>query len=218
VRSRGVTGLRFSIGEPRVEPSAVTPTLLFPLRVKETTGAQVHAIALRCQIRIEARQRTYAPREQARLADLFGAPARWSETLRSLVWTHLSLMVPAFRDGIEVPLPVACTYDLEVAGARYFQALEEGEVLLLFLFSGSVFVKGPSGFQVEQVPWDREAICRLPVRLWREMMERYFPGGGWIRLRRESLEALGRFKSERALLTWDDTVTALVEQAQERAR
>ena len=44
----------------------------------------MHSIALRTQIRIEPRHRTYAPEEQARLVDLFGEPARWGETLNPL--------------------------------------------------------------------------------------------------------------------------------------
>ena len=29
--------------------------------------------------------------------------------------------------------------------------------------------------QVAQIPWDREAAFRLPVRVWKEMMEQYYP-------------------------------------------
>ena len=202
--------LGFSITGVHAEPHAAVPTAVFRLRVSEITGAAVHAVVLRCQIRIEARRRSYTPEQQERLGDLFGAPERWAETLQSFQWTNAVVLVPAFEGSVEIDLPVACTYDLEVAAARYFQAVETGEVPLLFLFSGTAFVKTERGFQVEQVPWDRECSYRLPPGFRRELMDHYFPGAGWLRLRRENLEALERFKAQRSLLTWDDTIEALL--------
>ncbi len=60
----------------------------------------------------------------------------------------------------------------------------------MLLFSGTVFTRGETGFAVEQLSWSLEARCRLPVAVWRELMDHYFPGGGWIRLDRETLDAL----------------------------
>ena len=171
-------------------------------------GERIHAIALRCQIRIEPHRRRYSSAEQAkRLLELFGEPARWGDTLKPLLWTHVTVDGAGFHGRRStVDLPVTCTYDFEVAAAKYFQALDDGEIPLLFLFSGTVFTRGATGFSVEQVPWEKEAAFRLPVRVWRELMDHYFPGSAWIRLRRETLDALQRFKAERALPTWDDAV------------
>ena len=36
----------------------------------------------------------------------------------------------------EVDVPVSCSYDLEVASARYLQGLDDGTIPLLMLFSG----------------------------------------------------------------------------------
>jgi hypothetical protein len=127
-------------------------------------------------------------------------------------------MVPGFESRTEVDLPLGCTYDFEVASAKYFHALDEGEVPLVFLFSGTVFTRGETGFSVEPVPWHKEAAYRLPVRVWRDLMDRYFPGSAWIRLGRESFDALHRFKGERALPTWDEAIDALLRQATERAQ
>ncbi len=49
-------------------------------------------------------------------------------------------MVPGFTSVTETELPVPCTYDLEVASARYLQALDDGTIPLLLLFSGTVFI------------------------------------------------------------------------------
>jgi hypothetical protein len=105
---------------------------------------------------------------------------------------------------------MTCTYDFEVAAAKYFEGLDGGEIPLLFLFSGTVFTPGAAGFMVERVPWEKEAAFRLPVSVWREVMDLYFPNSAWIRLTRESRDALQRFKAERALPTWDDVVEVLL--------
>jgi hypothetical protein len=199
----------------RAERYAAAPTLVFRLRVAETTGERVHAIALRCQLRVEPHLRRYTDGEAERLIDLFGEQHRWGETLKPLQFAAVSQMVPGFTGGVEVDLPVACSYDLEVAAARYFHALADGEIPLLLLFSGTVFVHRPGGFSVEQVPWHSEASFRLPVAVWRELMDLYFPNSAWIRMRRETFDALQRFKSRQAIPTWDNALEALLKQAGE---
>ncbi|HEY2290589.1 MAG TPA: DUF6084 family protein [Thermoanaerobaculia bacterium] len=208
-----MTALDFSVLGARAEPYAAVPTLMLRLRITESTGERVHAIALRCQIQIEPRQRHYTAAEEERLLELFGEPSRWGETLKTILWTHASLMVPGFQESREVDLPVACTYDFEVTAAKYFHALDDGEIPLLLLFSGTVFTRGQNGFSVEQVPWEKEAPFRLPVAVWRELMDRYFPGSAWLRLRRETFDALHQFRGRRALPTWDDAIEALLHEA-----
>ncbi len=63
---------------------AAAPTLLFGCRSARTSGVRVHAMALRCQIRIEPQRRHYDPDEAGRLLDLFGDRARWGDTLKPL--------------------------------------------------------------------------------------------------------------------------------------
>jgi len=211
-----MSDLTFSVSDVRVEPYAVVPTLIFRLRIGEHTGERIHAIALRCQIQIEPRQRRYSPGEEVQLLELFGAPERWGDSLHSLLWTQASLMVPGFHGETEIELPLACTYDFEVVAAKYLESLETGAVPLLFLFSGTIFTRGQLGFSVEQIPRDKEAPFRLPIKLWRDLMDRYFPGTAWIRLRRENFDALYRFKGRRALPSWDDAVMALLKEAGEK--
>jgi hypothetical protein len=211
-----VATLAFDCVDARAERFAAVPTLAFTLRVAETTGETVHAIALRTQIRIEPHRRRYTPAEQQRLHDLFGDASRWSDTLKPIQVTTVASMVPGFTGSVRTDLMVPCTYDLEVASARYLHGLDGAEVPLLLLFSGTVFVKRERGFAVEQVPWSAESAYRLPVRVWRDMVDRYFPNSGWIRLSNDTLDALGRFKSRQALPTWDSTVGALLA-AQDRA-
>lgn len=206
----------FRVTGARAEPHAAVPTLCFGLAI-EAAGARVESIALRCQIRIEPHRRRYGRREEERLTELFGETARWGDTLKPFLWTHASTIVPGFAGATEAELPVPVTYDLEVAAGKYFHALEDGHVPALFLFSGTLFAEGPTGLRIHQVPWDREASFRLPVRVWRELMDAYFPGAGWLRLRRDTLDGLQKAKVRRALATWDDVVVALLRDAGEAA-
>ena len=195
------------------ERYAATPTVTFALTITERTGVRVHAIALRCQIRIEPHRRRYSAAEAQRLHDLFGDPSRWAETVKPIQLATITTMVPAFTAVTEVDLPVPCTYDLEVASARYLQGLDDGAIPLLLLFSGTVFVATEEGFSVELVPWSAEATYRMPVSVWHDLVNLHFPGRAWLPCGRETLDALSAFKAKHALPTWDATLTALMAEA-----
>jgi hypothetical protein len=192
---------------------AATPTLTFQLAITERSGVRVHAIALRCQIRIEPHRRRYTAAEAERLHDLFGDTSRWADTVKPIQLATVTAMVPTFTAVTEVELPVPCTYDLEVASARYLQGLDDGTIPLLMLFSGTVFVATEQGFTVELVPWSAEASYRMPVSVWRELVDAHFPGSAWLRCSRETLDALSRYKARHALPTWDTTLADLLAQA-----
>ena len=205
-----MTDLSFEVVDVAPQQHAASPHLLFRLRVTESSGEVVHAIALRAQLRIEPQRRPYDPLEQEALTDLFGTSARYSATLKHFLWTHATAMVQGFDGSREFDLPVACTYDFDVSATKYLHALRGENVPLVLLFSGTVFTRGATGFSVEQLSWSLEARCLLPVSLWRALMDHYFPGAGWIRLDRATIDALARFKSERGLVSWDDALAALL--------
>ncbi|MFI1396204.1 DUF6084 family protein [Streptomyces sp. NPDC020681] len=199
----------------RADPHAAGPTLVFRLRITASPQTRVHALALRCQIRIEPVRRSYGDGEAAALSDLFGERSRWGSSLNPVQFAQVPVMVPSFTGEVETDLVVPCTYDMDIASTRYFNALEEGEVPLLLLFSGTAFT-GAGGFHVEPIPWDKEATFRLPVKTWQEMVDQHFPGCGWIRLPRDTMDALLALRSRRALPSWQAAVEALLEEAGER--
>jgi Family of unknown function (DUF6084) len=208
--------LSFSVVDVVPEPYAAAPNLLARIRVEETTGTRVHALALRAQIRIEPQRRRYDDTEERALLDLFGDRTRYAQTLKPFPWLHASTVAQGFAGTTEIELPLPCTYDFDVAGTTYLHALREGEIPLLFLFSGTVFTRGATGFSVEQVPWDCEARYRLPVAVWRDLMAAFFPGTEWLRMRRDTVEALAHYRHVRGLTSWDDAVTALLAEASSR--
>jgi hypothetical protein len=135
--------------------------------------------------------------------------------LRSLLWTNTNTIVTRFSGGRVFEMPVACTYDFDVVGTKYFAALGDGEIPLEFLFSGTVFYRKDGGpLQVAQISWEKEAKFRLPVRLWREMMEHYFPNSAWLRLHKDTFDRLYDYRSRNALLTWDRTLESLLNTAE----
>jgi len=203
-----VIDLAFSVeGAARVEYAA-SPTLRFALGVASETP--VRSVLLDVQIQIAARRRGYDVAAHDRLFELFGPAADWGTTLRTLLWTRTTLVVPSFEGSTVVDLDVPCSYDLEVAASRYLDALSDGEVPLEFLFSGSVFYTGGGGeLQTTRLSWQSEAQYRLPVRVWKETMERYFRGTAWVRLSKESFDRLSAYKSRNALASWDEALEAL---------
>ncbi len=210
--------LNFRLEDAEVPEFAAVPSLVFKLRIENLGEEPIRSVALNIQIRIAATHRHYDAAEQDRLLELFGNPSRWKDTLRSLLWTHTVLQVPRFSGSMVVDMPVPCTYDLEVVATKYFYALEDGEVPLEFLFSGTVFYAAEGGrLQTARISWEKEAEFRLPVRLWKEMMERYFPNSAWVRLRRDAFDQLYDYKIRMGFPTWEATIEALLRASEQGA-
>ncbi|HXO18071.1 MAG TPA: DUF6084 family protein [Candidatus Dormibacteraeota bacterium] len=208
-----MTDLSFAVAGARVDAYAASPSILLRVTVTEKTGARVDAIALRAQIQLEVARRRYLPEESALLTELFGEPSRYAETLKSMLWTHATATVPPFEREAEFDLAVPCSYDFEVAAHKYLASLQSGPIPLNVLFSGTVLVDGPGGVTAELVPWSCEARYALPVAVWREAMDAFFPNAAWIRVNRELFDELRRYKIATGLPTWDAALERLCELA-----
>lgn len=210
--------LRFACTGARPEPFSAGPSLLFDVRIAEEpnedgTARRVHSVMLRTQIRIEPRGRAYSEAESAKLVDLFGAPARWGETLNPLQLATVGTAVGAFTGEIVTPVTVPLTYDLDIAATKYFHGLSNGEVPLLMLFSGTVFYAGPHGVQVGLVSWHEEATYPLPVATWRAAMDDHYPRSAFVRVSTATLDALSAYRSAHTIPNWDDTFERLLKEA-----
>lgn len=197
-----------------VEPAArgLTPLMHFKLAVTNAPPEEViHSVILQAQVQILSPHRAYTEEEKEKLSDLFGTPDRWGQTLRNRLWTQANTTVCQFAGGAEAILPVQCTYDLNVTATKYFDALVEGDVPLLFLFSGTVFYAASDGrLQVQQIPWDKECAYRLPVRVWREMMDHHYPNSAWLYLHRDVFDRLHAYKRRHGIPTWEQTIERLL--------
>jgi hypothetical protein len=208
--------VEFSVLGARPVRYAAAPMLALDLQVAETSGRSVYMLALSVQLMIEPARRAYDAPTHARLVELFGTPERWAVTTRSLVWAQLDIVVPAFTGVTTATVPIACHYDLELAAAKYLHALPDGEAPLALHFNGMVYYPGDDGgLQIVLLPWSNSIGFRMPVRVWRETIEHYYPGTAWVGIRAETLEALQRAKLERGLATLDATVAALLDEGRD---
>ena len=134
------------------------------------------------------------PRRRARLVELFGESAAVGRVAAAVpVDPRHRPRSPSSPGTTEIDLPVPCTYDFEVAAAKYLHSLGDGEIPLVLLFNGTDLqlprrrARGASRSRGTSRP---SIGCRSSV--WRATMDVFFPNSGWIRLRRETIDALTR--------------------------
>ncbi len=211
-RIEGPPDLEFAVVGARPVKYAAAPMLNLDLQVSETTGARLYMVALTIQLMIEPARREYDHATRARLVELFGTPERWAVTTRSLVWSKLDVLVPAFTGTTTVTVPITCHYDLELAAAKYLHSLPDGEAPLALHFNGMIYYPGQDGgLQMVLIPWSKSIDFRMPVAVWRETIAHYYPGTAWIAVRAQTFEALQREKLERGLATLDACIDALLQ-------
>jgi hypothetical protein len=212
--------LSFAVESAEAVQFAAQPLLALKLRVENRNPEEsIHTVTLRAQIQIEAPRRQYTREEKLQLLDLFGPPERWNQTLRPMLWTHAQTVIPSFAGSTTADLQLPCTFDFNVAATKYFHAVSDGDIPLNLLFSGSVFYADPEGtLQVVPIPWNKEARFRLPVRVWREMMDIYYPNSAWLYLRRDVFERLYEYKTQRGIATWEQALEGLLATEQELVR
>jgi Family of unknown function (DUF6084)/Preprotein translocase subunit SecB len=211
--------LSFSVKGAEAVPFAAQPTLALKLHVTNALPEEtIHTVALRAQIQIDSPRRHYSAEEKQGLLDLFGEPERWSRTLRPMLWTHASTVISSFARETMADLQVTCTFDFNVAATKYLHAVSDGDVPLNLLFSGTVFYIGAADIlQVAPISWDKEARFRLPIRIWREMMDIYYPNCAWLSLRRDVFERLYNYKVQRSIPTWEEALEHLLAAQEEPA-
>ena len=203
--------LNFQIQSVAPIAHAASPQLAFRLAISETGATDIQSVLLKCQIRIEPTRRRHQAENPERLLDMFGPPDRWGKTMRSMLWTHAHVIVPAFSRDTTVEIAVPCSFDFNLAATKYFAALEEGEVPLCFLFSGTVFYQADDGrLQVAPISLDKQADFRMPVAVWKRMMDHYYPNSTWLCLDRDVFDRLLRYKAAAGPPTWEQAIESLL--------
>src|SRR5580658_8512255 len=122
--AKAMPDLSFTIDSAEAVPFAAAPMIAFKLRIANADPEEIiHTVVLRCQIQLEVARRRYTPSEQEQMLDLFGGPERWSQTLRSMLWTHASVVAPSFAGSTYIDLHIPCTFDFNIAATKYFHGL-----------------------------------------------------------------------------------------------
>ncbi|MEP6508121.1 MAG: DUF6084 family protein [Gemmatimonadales bacterium] len=211
--------LTITVESAKVVSYAAAPTIAFQLRIINSSPDEViDSVVLRAQLQLEVTRRQYSPEEEAELRDLFGAPDRWAQTLRAMLWTHASVIVPPFAGETLVDLTVPCTFDFNVAATKYFHGLKTGEIPVAFLFSGSVFFRDENGgMRVVPVSWEKEAKFKLPVSTWHGLMDSYYPNVAWLTLRRDVFDKLHRYKIDNGIPTWEQAIESMLAATKDEA-
>jgi hypothetical protein len=209
-----VPDLKFQITGVEATTRGLAPLLGFQLEITNSPAEEsIYAVLVNAQIQFQCPQRNYSDSEKGKLIELFGPPEMWGQSLRNRLWMQANTTVCGFRGKAGAVLQVPCTFDLNIAASKYIYALEQGEVPLLFLFSGSVFYEADGELKVEPISWDQESVYSMPVSLWRELMDRHYPNTAWITLERDVFDRLYEFKRERACLNWEQTIESLLDVA-----
>jgi hypothetical protein len=200
-----------SVETVRPDPAAITPTLVFSVRVRDSSEREVYAMALTTRILLDPAGRGYREDAREALADLFGLREQFAGAIQSLVWAEVDTLVHAFAGETVFGVRVPCTYDLDVAAAKYLASLPDGVVALDLHFSGSVFYRGEGGgLQIVRVPWSCTARHRMPVATWREAVDALYANEGWIRLRRDTLARLREARAARGAPSFDALLDELL--------
>lgn len=201
----------FEVTGAHVPKLAAAPTLAFDVAVEDPSERQVFTIALAVQIAIEPAERRYDEETRARLTELLGDPARVGAPVRTIPWARADVLVQPFRGATRVTVPVPCGYDLEIAANNYFRSLADGEVPLLFHFNGSVYFGDEDGrMQIVQISWEESSSYRMPVAVWREMIDSFYPNRGWVPAGEETIERLRRYKLEQGLPSYEAALERLL--------
>jgi hypothetical protein len=204
--------LSFQVEGVEVASQGLTPMLAFALRVRNADPAErIQGAMIHAQVQIQPARRRYAAHEKERLGEVFGTPDRWGQTLRNRLWTHVDSTLKPFSGETEASLWIPCSFDLNIAATKYFDALDDGDASLLFLFSGTVFYLAADGrLQMERISWEKECTFVMPIQKWKSMMEEHYPNCAWLYLRRDVFDRLYAYKRAQGLTGWDETVDRLL--------
>jgi Family of unknown function (DUF6084) len=127
---------------------------------------------------------------------------------------------PIFFSGIGSPgVSIVSGSRVRVGESRFFYftefqlpagqapGLNDGDIPVFIYFNGTIFyAKAGGGVQVAQISWDKEGQYRLPVRVWKEMMDIYYPNTRWLCLRSDAFERLYRYKVRHGLPTFEQVM------------
>jgi hypothetical protein len=210
VEPGAIPDLRFSVAGAQPLVRAAVPTVALQLVVERLGGSVVRSATVGVRVDIAPARRAYDAATEERLVDLFGPPDRWGATLGGIGWSRATVLVGPFAEHTTAELALPCSYDFEVAAAKYLDALRDGDIPLDLMFSGSVLYDAGGHVQAAPIPWDREATYRLPVHVWRAAMQAAFGDSAWLRVGRDTFDRLSAYRARGAYTSWEAAIDSLL--------
>ena len=67
--------------------------------------------------------------------------------------------------------------------------------------------------QITLVAWEKEALCKMPARLWQEMMEIHFPNTRWMKMGKDIYDRLVKYKAQTTFPTLQACLESLLDEA-----
>ncbi len=139
---------------------------------------------------------------------------QWTRSLGGVPWTEASVNVPRFAASATIDVPLPCTYDFDVASAKYLAALEDGEIPVDVLLTGTMFyARGRAGCRRRAFRGTASCPHASPCRRGARRSTRPSPtrrGCGSAARRSPRCRA---YRSRNAFTTWDETFAALLREA-----
>ncbi len=211
--------LLFNVEGVDVEKFSATPLLLFSLRIATAEPQRrIENVMLNCQIRIDPTLRVYSAAERERLGELFGAPSAGAKPCtvccgRTPMWRFRAFRArPWF----------ACRPSARMISASrarsFFMAWSKER------FRSRFSSAARSSTRMRRTPCrssrfagPRRRSFRLQAQMWRDLMDNYYPNCDLLRIGSETFDRLYRFKRRRGLLSFDDVLDELLQQAEAHA-
>ena len=205
-----MSDLDFEVLGAEPDRYAADPVLVFKLRVKENEGEVIQSVSLRCQIMIEPQRRRYTRDEEYRLLAMFGETPRWGSTVKPFLWTHATTILPGFTGTIDVNLPVSAPTTSRSPRPSTCTRWRAATCRSTCCSPAWCSPRPRTASRPSPSPGTRRPASRFPGSTWRTMMDVFFPGTGWLRIPRSTLDRLERFKTVRGLHSWDHILETLL--------
>ena len=205
--------LSFQVEGVEVVANAATPLLAFKLRLSDANPEQtIHTVALRCQIQLEVTRRKYTAEDQERLArSVWRTQPLGPDPAKSFVDARQSGRAFVHREqpwsifpcrvrSISMWLPPNISTGWRTGKCRF--ACSSAAPFSMPVREGSL--------QVAPISWDKEARFKLPVKIWRDMMESYYPNSAWLCLHKDAFDRLYQYKVTHGIPTWEEVLESII--------
>ena len=173
----------------------------FVAAIDSRAAHAIRSVLLDVQIQIAAPAAVYDPGRAGAAGRAVRRARALGHTLRTLLWLRTTVVVPPFTGATVVDLRRAVHLRLRGHGVALPRTRSTtARCRSSSCSAGPSSTPAPAGaLQTARIALGREAEYRLPVAVWRETMDSYFPGSAWLRLRPRRLRPAVAYRARHAL-------------------